>query len=231
MIGHLAWSLGLILLLSLPSQARAALASCPLALVLALDSSSSIDRHEDRLQLDGLARALADPSVRSAILATGGVLITAFEWSGRDQQVTIADWTFLDSDASIFDFAQSISAHQRRFDDYPTAIGFALGYAAVRLGQAPLSCARKVIDMSGDGVLNDGFTPEAAYRNFKFEGVTVNGLVIKGEWPDPEPYYRNHVLRGAGAFLEVTEGYVDYSEAMKQKLLREIRGPVLSELR
>lgn len=205
--------------------------SCPLALVLALDASSSIDASEDRLQLDGLASALLDDTVRAAILDLGGVLMTAFEWSGTQQQVTIADWTFLDDGAAIAGFAGRIAAHRRTYHEYPTAVGYALGNAAVRLNNAPLACVRNVIDVSGDGVLNDGFGPAAAYRHFEFGDATVNGLVITGEQPDPVAYYLAEVLRGPGAFLEIADGYEDYARAMRRKLLREIRGPVLSGLR
>ena len=37
------------------------------------------------------------------------------------------------------------------------------------------------------------------------------------------------MIRGPLAFVEITEGYSDYAEAMKRKLLREL-APNLSEL-
>ena len=39
-------------------------------------------------------------------------------------------------------------------------------------------CARRTLDVSGDGTNNDGVSPEMARRDFPLEGVTVNGLVV-----------------------------------------------------
>lgn len=214
-----------LLLAAPPASAR----KCELALVLALDASSSVDAREFRLQSDGLAAALLDDDVRATILGSDGVLLTAYEWSGQRRQTIIADWTLLDSEPSIAAFAARLSGHPRSSDEFPTAIGYALGFGAVRLARAPATCVRKVIDMSGDGVHNDGFPPDSAYRAFDFGGVTVNGLVIKGADPDPEPYYRDKILFGPGAFLEVADSYEDYAGAMKRKLLREIGGSVISD--
>jgi len=213
-----------------PPAANASVDTCEVALVLALDASSSVNGAEFRLQSQGLATALMDREVRAAILGVEGVLITAYEWSGRRQQAIIADWAFLASDADIDRFAAKLSSHKRAFVEFPTAVGYALGFGAVRLARAPIVCARQVIDVSGDGVHNEGFPPKSAYRAFDFGGVTVNGLVIKGADPDPESYYRKNVLFGPGAFLEIAHDYEDYANAMKRKLLREIGGVMVSDI-
>jgi hypothetical protein len=96
------------------------------------------------------------------------------------------------------------------------------------LRNAPLQCARAVIDVSGDGVNNEGFEPDLAYRNFDFSNVTVNGLVIQGADPDPVSYYQSEVAYGPGAFVIVAARFEDYETAMKQKLLREIYGASLA---
>ena len=84
--------------------------------------------------------------------------------------------------------------------------------------------------MSGDGITNEGFGPAEAYNAFDFGGVTVNGLVIEGEYPDPVIYYREQVIRGPGAFIEIARDFSDYEDAMRRKLLREINGSALSFL-
>jgi len=201
---------------------------CGLSLVLALDVSSSVNPAEFTLQTRGLARALRDPAVRRSIISTGGIQAMALEWSGRDQQVDIAPWALLTSDAGISRFADRIETHQRVHDEFPTALGYALGHAATRLRNAPLSCARAVIDVSGDGVNNEGFEPLLAYRNFDFTNITVNGLVIRGADPDPVAYYRAEVIHGPGAFVEIATDFGDYAAAMKRKLLREINGAGLA---
>ncbi len=202
----------------------AQLRDCRLALVLALDMSASVDTREFRLQAEGLAVALTDPEIRQALRDFGPVVATAYEWSGRHQQHVIAPWTLLDTDLAIDRFAGALSAHQRRFTEFPTAMGYALGFGAQLFRQLPVTCLRHVIDMSGDGVQNEGFGPSSAYKAFDFDRVTVNGLVIRGSDPDPVGFYRTEVLHGPGAFLEIAEDYGDYARAMRRKLLREIAG-------
>ncbi len=65
-----------------PGTGRAA--GCKLALVLALDISSSVNQREYKIQLQGLARAFRTPEVIEAILTPQGAAIAAivYEWSG-----------------------------------------------------------------------------------------------------------------------------------------------------
>lgn len=196
--------------------------ACEIALVLALDASSSVDAVEYELQLKGLASALLSPEVTERIETIGGINLIAFEWSGRYNQTIIAGWETLRSAGDVQAFALTLARHQRTRSDFPTAIGYALGYAAGLFRQMPQPCRRQVIDISGDGVHNEGFGPQIAYRNFPFSGTTVNGLVIKGADPDPEAYYREEVRYGPGAFVVVAKDFSDYERAIKDKLLAEI---------
>ncbi len=198
-----------------------AAAGCQLALALALDVSSSVDGREYRLQRDGLAVALMSADVQSALFSgSGDVAIAVYEWSGRNQQVLVLDWTLLTSPQVLAGVVRRISESQRTYDEFPTALGYALGYGAVLLARAP-RCDRQTIDVSGDGITNDGFAPEAAYRSFPFQGVTVNGLVLAVDYTI-SAYYRAQVIRGPAAFVEIARGYRNFEAAMKRKLLREI---------
>jgi len=206
------------------SLAAAPAFACSLSLVLAMDGSASVNAREHALQLNGLADALQDPDVTAAIEAVGGIWIMSFEWSGRYQQLLQLGWRHLTGSESAREAAARLRHAPRGFTEFPTALGYALGHAAVQMKQAPAACARKVIDVAGDGINNDGFGPESAYRAFDFDGVTVNGLVIAGPDAVPVDYYRENVLKGPGAFVEVAADYEDYARAMKRKLLREIFG-------
>jgi hypothetical protein len=210
--------------------AAAQTAQCGVSLVLAIDVSSSVDAREYQLQMGGLSGALVDPEVLTAIRDVGGIQLTAFEWSGRFDQTDIAPWTFLVAPGDVIDFAERLRDHSRGRDDMPTALGYALGYAVNRFDSAPLTCQRKVIDVSGDGINNEGFEPVQAYGAFDFANVQVNGLAVSGARPDPVSYYRQSVRRGPGAFVVVANGFADYQAAMKRKLIREIRGAALSAL-
>lgn len=112
-------------------------------------------------------------------------------------------------------------------------MGYALGFGAEMLGRAP-SCLYQTIDMAGDGQNNEGFGPQLAYREFAFDDVTVNGLVVNAAEFTSETmlieFYKREVLRGAGAFLEVAQGFEDYERAMRRKLERELTPPVIGAL-
>ncbi|WP_298973624.1 DUF1194 domain-containing protein [uncultured Roseobacter sp.] len=206
-------------------------AECRLALVLALDVSSSVDDTEDRLQRGGLVSALTAPEVSAAFFATDQpVALAVFEWSGRYNQEILLDWTLIEGPAELIGAAEAIAASKRSHNDFPTAMGYALGYGAGLLQRAP-QCLYKTLDMAGDGQNNEGFGPAAAYAEFPFEGVTVNGLVVNGADYEAETgliaFYKSQVLHGPGAFIEIAQGFEDYERAMRRKLERELTPPVI----
>ena len=209
-------------------------AECRLALLLALDVSSSVDAAEDRLQRGGLVSALISPEVEAAFFAADQpVALAAYEWSGRYNQQVILDWTLIDSRAALVRAAEVVAASTRSHNDFPTAMGYALGHGAKLLGRAP-NCLRQTIDISGDGQNNEGFGPQVAYREFPFQGVTVNGLVVNAADFEGEvgliAFYQGEVLHGPGAFMIVANGFEDYERAMRRKLERELTPPAIGAL-
>ena len=220
------WAALLAWVLATPAEA-----ACRLALVLALDVSSSVDDREYELQSKGLAAALNAPDIRHAILSgRGEVALAVYEWSGRHREKLHLDWTILRSHADITRAAAALADMERATSEFPTALGAALGYGAQVMTRAP-ECARRVIDVSGDGINNQGFSPALAYKHFPFQNITVNGLVILGHDAAVLRHYRDEVLRGPGAFLEVADGFEDFQRAMERKLFREISDIVLGALR
>ncbi len=217
-----------------PERANAQPQYCDLALVLALDASSSVDDREYALQMKGMASALLDAQVQEAIQSIGGLYLTAFEWNGLRKQKIIFDWIYVSGQQEALTLAAILARHERNATNFPTALGAALGFAHRMFPRLPTPCARKVIDVAGDGHSNDGITPQEIYKLYDFSGIQVNGLVIKDHFTspetfyrDPETYYRENVIRGAGAFLELAHTFDDFEKAMKKKLLKEIvPGPV-----
>lgn len=208
----------------------AAQEECRLALLLGLDVSASVDEGEYALQMQGLASALIDPSVIEAALSGPmPVALSIYEWSGRFQQDLLVDWTFIESEADLVAIAERVLAATRSHEDFPTAIGYALGFAATHLERGP-QCLFRTVDISGDGQNNDGFPPAAAYQHFPFEGVTVNGLAIGGASQGIEDYYLAEVIHGPGAFVEYARSHQDFEEAMRRKLERELRVMILGEV-
>lgn len=202
--------------------------NCGLALVLATDVSSSIDEDEYRLQMDGLAEAFRTPVLRDALLGTPGQVVaaTVVHWSGYAHQEQVVPWRVLSSPDALDGFADAIQRVPRAHADQPTALAKGLQFSARLVADMP--CARKIIDLSGDGVSNWGVEPSYFAERGLFDALTINGLVIKGADPDPEPYYRENVARGPGAFVMVAQDYAAYPETILEKLLREIV-PRLSE--
>ena len=187
-----------------------------------------MDAGEDALQRGGLAAALDAPEVRAAVLGHGPVALGAYEWSGKWRQYWILPWrvirTAADLDRAILEVGGSVREETR----YPTALGYAIGWAARAFRDGP-ACTDWTLDISGDGVNNDGFEPRLAYESFPLEGVTVNGLVIGGD-AGLVRYYETEVIRGPFSFVEVARGYPDFERAMRRKLVRELTPRVVGAL-
>ncbi len=202
---------------------------CRLALQLGLDVSASVDQAEYRLQVEGLASALLDPAVTDAFLdGPGPVALSIFEWSGRFQQDIIIDWMLVESEADLLAVAERVNSATRGNQDFPTALGYALGFASTRFQEAP-PCLFQTLDISGDGQNNDGFPPSAAFEHFDFDDVIVNGLAIGGASREIEEYFLEHVIHGPGAFVEYAANHSDFAETMRRKLERELRSMILGE--
>lgn len=207
-------------------------AACRIALLLALDISSSVDAGEDAQQRQGLAAALMAPDVLAAITAVPGqaVALSVFEWSGQQQQDIMLDWMVLQSPADVQAAAAYIAASRRPYAEFSTAIGQMLVFADAQFRRAP-PCDRQVLDVSGDGVHNDGLLPADAYAAGILPDVMVNGLPIVEQDDraldhaaddDLVSHYQTQLIRGAGAFLIRADGFEDYERAMQRKLLREL---------
>lgn len=215
--------------LTVLGSAAMAQEQCRLALMLGLDVSASVDAAEYELQQQGLISALLAPEIQSAFLnGPGPVALSIFEWSGRFQQDLLVDWTMIETEADLLAAADQINAGQRRSTDFPTAIGYAIGFASGRFAEAP-PCLFQTLDISGDGQNNDGFPPEAAYAHFPMQGVTVNGLAIGGAQREIVEYYEAEIIQGPGAFVEFAVDHTDFAETMRRKLERELRALILGE--
>lgn len=214
---------------ALPTHA----ADCRLALLLAMDVSSSVDPAEDSLQRNGLASALIAPEVQAAFFAADlPVALAVYEWSGRYNQELLLDWQIIRSSGDLVAVAERIGRSVRSQDEFPTAMGYALGYGAGLLNNGPI-CLNQTLDIAGDGENNEGFPPAAAYAEFPFDNVVVNGLVVNAVENEADgdvvAYYRDEVIRGPGAFLEIARGFEDYERALRRKLERELRPKVVGQ--
>lgn len=203
-----------------------------LELILAIDSSDSVDGREYALQVGGLADAFRDPAVHRAISdgPLGSIAVTVIEWSGRYQQVIQVPWTRLDGAAAANAFAGQVGGLRRAFEEGVTSISGALDFAAEQFAGNGFVSARRVIDISSDGVQNQGRRIDLARESTLARDVTINALVILNEMPDLQEYFGERVIGGFGAFVVVANDYPDYPEAIRRKLLREIGQVPVSRL-
>lgn len=198
--------------------------ACQVALALTIDVSGSIDPEEYALQMDGLADALEDPTVADALVSARARLMV-MQWSGTSRQEISINWRSMQSLADVARLAADVRAVPRAWRNFSTAIGDALLRAGNAFGDVP-DCARRVIDVSGDGVSNEGFEVEAARNVLVAQGIVINGLAIEGAEDDLRAYFHDNVIGGQGAFVIRATGYADYPRAIRRKLLDEVTKPV-----
>lgn len=214
------------------SQVQAETRCADLGLVLAIDSSSSINEDEFRMQVLGYAAAFTDPKVLRAIRDAGTVDVAAVFWADSAYPPLITQWSRIINGVDAAVLGASFLTHQRSaFGD--TDLGAGL-MAALDLFEAPGRCrVRAVVNISGDGRASLGnrraanTTVAEARGRAAAMGVTVNGLAVVNAEPALAEYYRTQVITGPGAFVLEVRDFRAFSEAIVQKLEREIR-PQLS---
>jgi Protein of unknown function (DUF1194) len=204
-----------------------------LQLVLAVDVSRSIDDDEFALQRQGYAHAFTHPSVIQAIQsnARGRIAVTFVEWAGADFQKVVVPWTVISDPESGALFSEAINREPRAFWGW-TSISGAIDYSMRVLATSPHSGARRVIDISGDGVNNSGRASADARDEAVAAGATINGLVIMNDRPTPgffqmpqpplDEFYRTHVIGGPGAFVIAIDDFSTFAYAIINKLIKEI---------
>mgnify|MGYP005849448535 CR=1 FL=1 len=208
----------LIVLLAAAPAARA----CEAALVFAMDVSGSVDAGEYRLQLDGLADALADPAILEAVLSAEAALAVV-QWSGVGRQALALPWAQMRRPADVAAFAAAVRTMPRTFAASDTAVGQGLEFALEQFASAP-DCRRRIVDISGDGAENAGFTITRARRAAIAAGVEVNGLAIESIGLSITQFYRQWVIT-PGGFVVTARGHLDFARAMRIKILRELAWP------
>lgn len=195
------------------------LRACELALVLAVDVSGSVDAREYEIQMTGLAAALRDGIVVEA-LVDQQAMVTLVQWTGSSRQSQTVPWRQMRNDGDVLALADAIDADPRVWRNYSTAIGEALIAAERTLAEVP-QCRRKVIDVSGDGISNEGVAPDTRRAWLTSAGITVNALAIETDETDLTAWFFENLIHGEGAFVMTADGFEDYPVQIKRKLQRE----------
>ncbi|MBP0444276.1 DUF1194 domain-containing protein [Roseomonas sp. SSH11] len=197
-----------------------------IALCLAVDASSSVDHDEFGLMMGGLAEAFRHPAVTEAAMAgpRGAAAVAVLLWSGPGAQEVVVPWTLLADAEGAVALAEAVDSAPRLVPAGATALGEGLAAALKLLAGFPADAAREVVDLSGDGAGNAGVASAPVRDAAVAAGVVINALAVVNEEPDLTAHYAAEVIGGPGAFVMECRDYTDFAEAIRRKLLREIRG-------
>ncbi len=205
------------------------------ALVLAVDVSRSMSFEELAIQRRGYAEAITSPEVLRAISrgAYGRIAVTIFEWAADTSIRQLVPWTLIEDGAD----AATVAARLRRQDSRGarrTSISGAILTGMALLETVPYRADRLVIDVSGDGPNNQGAPVTGARDAAVARGIAINGLpmMTSGGFgtmfsiPDLDEYYRRCVVGGPASFVLPVDGWDQFAEAVRRKLVLEIGGLV-----
>ncbi|WP_064711626.1 DUF1194 domain-containing protein [Rhizobium bangladeshense] len=198
-------------------------------LVLAVDTSRSMDFEEISIQRQGYVEALKHKEFIDAVKSglTGRIAISYFEWAGYVVQDSMIDWQVIESEVDAIAFADKLDARpiatQRR-----TSISTAIDHGASMITAGPFRGRREVIDVSGDGPNNSGDPVTPARDKAVTSGMIINGLAIMLRPSDAQggldKYYADCVIGGPGAFVLPVHKIEDFAIAVRRKLVLEISG-------
>jgi hypothetical protein len=201
--------------------------------VLAVDVSYSMDPEEQALQREGYMAAITSREFLQALKQGmhGRVAMTYFEWAGMHHQQIIVPWRVVDGPESADGFAADIG-RARYTRASRTSISGALLFAAPLFDGSGYRGVRRVIDVSGDGVNNNGPLVTVTRDEVLAKGITINGLPILLKRPNASTldieqldiYYEDCVIGGPGAFVIPIKDRAQFKEAIRTKLVLEIAG-------
>lgn len=202
------------------------------ALVLAVDVSSSMEGEEQGLQREGFVDAFRSSLVHEAIAngMHGRIAVTYVEWSGVKDQRVVVPWTIIDTPQKAQSFSDRL-AYQPIRQAGMTSISGIIDYSRRlfdELGGAPV---RRVIDVSGDGPNNDGRHVTYARDEAVADGIVINGLPImfrrsvgSTELDDLDLYFKECVIGGVGSFVLPLHDPEQFAMVVRTKIMREIAG-------
>ncbi|MBR0822814.1 DUF1194 domain-containing protein [Bradyrhizobium liaoningense] len=207
--------------------------SVDVELVLAVDVSYSMDPGELLLQREGYAEAIVSNEFLQALKAGPNrrLALAYVEWSGLNDQKIIVPWRLIDSHESAAAVAAEIAKAPVRMGSR-TSISGAINFALPLFDADPYRGLRRVIDVSGDGVNNDGSPVTIARDAALARGITINGLpiMLEGRLPsqmdidDLDLYFEDCVIGGSGSFMVAIRSRDGFKEAIRTKLVLEVAG-------
>lgn len=191
-------------------------------LVLTVDTSLSVDDREFALQMRGIAWAFRRPEIIALIDQRDGVAVTLIQWSNEVDPRFVIPWQLLHEPATVLAFADQVEQAAREPSRGFTAMGTAIEFAIELIANNPLAGREVKIDVSADGRNNSGPLPAASWQRANDLGIAVNGLPILIDTYNLDTYFRDKVVTGPGAFVEIAVDYDDFARVFLRKLRREL---------
>jgi hypothetical protein len=210
-------------------------------LITAIDVSGSIEAADERLELEGMARALLDPRFLHAIERGrhGRIGFIAFTWA-NGEFVPLVPWTLIGSKADAEQVAELLrtargmpmlgyamprpSAIRPWRHGHATDVSAAIERAIEVSTAAPFASHRSVINICANGIDNVGAAPDAVRDRAGGQGLIINGLVL-GHRDDADQiaaYFRGHVQAGPGSFVIEARAFEDIADALLAKFVIEL---------
>ncbi len=201
-------------------------------LVIAVDTSMSIDGFEYGLLMKGIANAFRTPEIVNIIGQHDGVAVALFQWSSEVNEQYMIPWHLLKDPASVSAFAAKVEKVERDPSRVFTGIGEAIEFGVRSIAENAFAGRQLKIDVSGDGRNNIGVPLSIPRQEANALGIVINGLPILTytgvDSDDLDTYYREKVIHGPGAFVEIADDYDDFARAFLRKLRRELT-PLVSQ--
>ena len=191
-------------------------------LVLAVDTSYSVDDVEFALQMKGIAWAFRTPEIIALIGRRQGVAVTLIQWSSEVDPRFVIPWHILHDRSTVLAFADQVEQATREPSRGFTAMGRVIDFAIELITNNPLAGRELKIDVSADGRNNTGPPPTAAWQRASALGIAINGLPILIDTYNLDTYFREKVITGPGAFVEIATDYDDFARVFQRKLRREL---------
>jgi hypothetical protein len=152
-------------------------------------------------------------------------------WSSSNQQSVMTDWFHLYDMTSINNFAATLDALVRPYAGM-TAPGSAMAFGAQQFDTNNYTAARRVMDVSGDGIQNNGLDTSTVRDQLLASGIdTINGITIGQDYADGvlQEWYVENVAGGQDAFVINATTFADFGNALELKLAAEIEGGIIPE--
>ena len=218
-----------------------------LELILATDTSGSVDGTDFALRRSGVEAAFRSAAVISAIEngSIGSISVTLWDF-GTGVGIAVP-WTQIGNAAQSNAFADAVAAAPR-LDGGGDGQANMLRQALTAIGSNGFEGTRAVVDIASEGVqsgegcaFNNPDCP--AGRNARNAFLAGGGSAVNAIWLNDRDFFgldptdavnafeygALSVIGGAGAFQVFAESNADFVSAIQNKILREIAPPGVPE--